>query len=129
MKADANLMHRERNVIAVRAAQGENTFIQVFDLGSRAKVRQCEIPETVTFWKWVDKDTLGVVGAKKVYHIDINSQNPAKVMFERAAQLASCLIMNYGVDRAGKWAFVVGLGKGAGGIMCHMQLYSIERDQ
>jgi hypothetical protein len=27
MKADANLMHREKNVIAVRAAQGESTFI------------------------------------------------------------------------------------------------------
>lgn len=29
MKADAILMHRTKNVIAVRAQQGENTIVQV----------------------------------------------------------------------------------------------------
>lgn len=66
------------------------------------------------FWKWIGIDTLGIVGAKKIYHVDITNQNAGpQEMFERAPQLASCLIMNYGVDSANKWAFVVGLGKNA----------------
>jgi clathrin heavy chain len=99
-------------------------------LSSKQKLRQCEIPEAVSFWKWVDANTLGVVGLKKVYHVDITNTNPPTEIMERAQQLASCLIMNYGVDKSNKWAFVVGLGKNAqGGIQCQMQLYSIERKQ
>lgn len=32
MKADSILMHKERNIIAVRAAVGEATVVQVFDM-------------------------------------------------------------------------------------------------
>lgn len=39
MKADAILMHRTRNVIAVRAANGEQTVVQVFDLDTRQKLK------------------------------------------------------------------------------------------
>lgn len=45
MKAEGSLMHREKNIIAVRAAQGSSTFVQVFDLSTRQKLKQCEVPE------------------------------------------------------------------------------------
>ena len=39
MKAEGILMHRERNVIAVRAPQGDSaTVVQVLDLAASAKL-------------------------------------------------------------------------------------------
>jgi hypothetical protein len=40
MKADSILMHKEKNIIAVRAAQGEATVIQVFDMDATKKLTQ-----------------------------------------------------------------------------------------
>ena len=38
MKAEGILMHRERNIIAVRAAQNEQTIVQVYDMDQSKKI-------------------------------------------------------------------------------------------
>lgn len=54
MKADGILMHRERNVIAVRAPQGDNaTVIQVLDLGASSKLVTTTVNEKTVFWRWI----------------------------------------------------------------------------
>ena len=75
-------MHRSKNMIALRAPSGNNTTIQVFDLDSKAKVKQCEVKETVRFWRWIDEDTLGIVGKTGVYHTKITDQNPPNKIFD-----------------------------------------------
>ena len=40
MKADSILMHKERNVIAVRVVAGDQTVVQVFDVDQSKKLKQ-----------------------------------------------------------------------------------------
>jgi clathrin heavy chain len=62
MKADSILMHKEKNIIAVRAAQGNATVIQVFDMDATKKITQVQIADTAIFWRWIGTGKLAVVG-------------------------------------------------------------------
>lgn len=72
MSAEGILMHRSKNIIALRATQGTKTVLQVFNLDTKAKIKTCEVPEAVRYWRWVGEDILGVVGKNAVYHTSIN---------------------------------------------------------
>jgi len=86
MKAEALLMHRSKNVIALRATQGEKTMVQVFNLDTKARIKQCEVPETVRFWRWIDEDVLGIVGKTNVYHTDVNNADAPAKIFEQESK-------------------------------------------
>lgn len=77
MAAEGIVMHPERNVLAVRATKGETCIIQIFDMDVGKKLKQVEIKEAVTYWKWINNDTLAAIGKVGVYHIDINNQDQA----------------------------------------------------
>lgn len=109
MKADSVLMHRERNIIAVRVVQNDQTAIQVFDMEQSKKVTQVVVPDTCVFWRWVNTNTIAVVGKNSVYHVDASSQQDPVKIFDRAPQMAQCQIMNYDIDEAKQWCFLVGL--------------------
>jgi clathrin heavy chain len=71
MKADSILMHKERNVIAVRAAQGDTaTVVQVFDMDATKKITQVQINDSAQFWRWISTDKLAVVGKNSIWHIE-----------------------------------------------------------
>ena len=89
MKAEGILMHRTRNVIALRAPQNNTTTIQVFDLDSKSKLKQCVVNEQVRFWRWIDEDTLGIVGKTDVYHTNINDSNAPQKIFTLDAKFAN----------------------------------------
>lgn len=142
MKADAILMHRTKNIIAVRAQQSETSTIvqvccktwltlkQVYDLDSKQKLKQAEIPEVVTFWKYVSLTKIALIGKTAAFHIDITNQNAPEKVFERAQQLANCQVMSYGVDSSEKWCFLVGLySPDQKNINAWMQLYNTEKKQ
>lgn len=130
MKADSILMHKEKNIIAVRAANGEATVIQVFDMEGSKKITQVQIADSTVFWKWIGLNKLAVVGKNSVWHIDASQQSDPVKMFDRAPQMATCQIMNYDMDAAGQWCFVVGLySPDNKNIQSQMQLYNIERKQ
>lgn len=114
----------------MRATQGTKTVIQVFNLDTKAKVKQCEVNETVRFWKWIEEDTLGIVGQTGVYHTNINSTEAPSKIFEQDAKFSKCQIMNYGIDSSKKWCYLVGIYQGAANaICCHMQLFFIDKRQ
>lgn len=84
MKADAILMHRTKNIIAVRASQSEtSTIVQVFDLDTKSKLKQAEIPEAVVFWKYITLTKIACIGKTAVYHLDITNQDAPVRVFER----------------------------------------------
>jgi clathrin heavy chain len=128
MKAESILMHRERNFVAVRVTQGDQTVIQVFDIDASSKLKEASVPDTVVFWHWVQLNTLALVGSKAVYHLDISDANatPQKI-FDRVPDMAGCTIMNYDMEPSGKWCYLVGLYQANGQIGSKMQLYNIER--
>jgi clathrin heavy chain len=130
MKAEGVLMHRERNVLAARALQGGNTLIQVFDLDTKAKVKQCQVNEKVRFWRWISDDELGIVGEANVYHTNINDSKAPEKVFEQEPKFKTCQIMNYGIDSSQKWCYLVGLYQGANGAICgQIQLFFTEKKQ
>ena len=45
MNAEGILMHRSKNIIALRATQGTKTVIQVFNLDTKGKLKTCEVNE------------------------------------------------------------------------------------
>ena len=84
MKADSVLMHRERNVIAVRAAQGESTVIQVFDIDQSKKLKESTVPDTIVFWRWISSTTLALIGKQAVYHLSlVDAASGPEKMFDR----------------------------------------------
>lgn len=113
MKAEGILMHRNDNIIALRATQGTKTVIQVFNLDTKAKVKQFDINEAVRYWRWVSDSKLAIVGKVSVYHCDINDQAPPTKVFDQEAKFANAQIMNYAVDSSDKWCYLIGIYQGA----------------
>lgn len=109
MAAESIIMHPERNVLAVRATKGDATVIQIFDMEAGKKLKQAEIREPVTYWRWISNEVLAAVGKVGVYHINMNDQSGAQKMFDRAAAMANCNIMSYNVDADNKWCTLIGL--------------------
>lgn len=72
MPADSMLMHRERNVIAVRQFKTNQTVVQVYDLDPPGK-KLCQfiVPEQVMYWRWISLTKLALIGQKGIYHADI----------------------------------------------------------
>ena len=80
MKAKSTLMHRSENIIALRADQGTGTVVQIFNLEKKERVKQIEIKEVVVYWRWIDNNTLSIVGKSAVFHVSIvNQAAPTKV--------------------------------------------------
>ena len=78
-------------------------------MGAGKKLKQADIREPVTYWRWVNNDILAAIGKVGVYHINVNDQNGAQKMFDRASAMANCNIMSYNVDANNKWCTLIGL--------------------
>ncbi len=78
-------------------------------MDTKQKLKQAEVPEAVTFWKYVSLTKIALIGKTGAFHIDITNQNAPEKVFDRAQQLANCQIMSYGVDSSEKWCYLVGL--------------------
>lgn len=93
-------------------------------------MKHCEVNETVRYWKWIDENTLGIVGARSVYHTDILKPDAPEKIFDQDAKFGNSQIMSYGIDQSKKWCFLIGIYKGANNqIACAMQLYMMEKKQ
>lgn len=101
MKADAILMHRERNIIAVRADQGTQTVMQVFDMEQSKKVTQVTINDVAQFWRWISPTKIAIVGKNSIWHVDASQQADAQKMFDRHPDMSTCQIMSYDMDNQG----------------------------
>ena len=80
-------MHWNKQIIALKASQRQ---LQIFDLEKRVKLQSTNMNEDVVFWKWISKDTIGLVTDTSVYHWEIQegtSTAPRK-LFERNNNLA-----------------------------------------
>lgn len=51
----------------------------------KKRIVNATVPDQVKFWKWINIKTLAIVGAKSVYHLNIENltgeaQTPEKIM-------------------------------------------------
>lgn len=70
--------------------------------------------EDITFWKWVNDKTIGIVTAKSVYHWTLEdadsstSTSPVKI-FDRHMNLNDTQIINYRINSDEKWMVLIGI--------------------
>jgi clathrin heavy chain len=125
-----------RKVIALKAVvpgtPGDN--LQVFNLDTKAKLKNYLMPENVEFWKWTSPTRLGIVTATSVFHWDVEGpeEAPTKV-FDRTPNLQGAQVISYRVSPDGKWSTLIGITAGAPERPAlakgFMQLYSFEQQK
>ncbi|KAG9304457.1 hypothetical protein G9A89_020021 [Geosiphon pyriformis] len=123
IKADAAIMHPKERKIALKAQRQ----LQLFDLSSKAKVKSHTMHEDVSFCKWINNRTLGLVTLNSVYHWTIDDESPPKKIFDRHASLVNCQIINYRVNIEEKWMVLIGIQAVEMKVVGSMQLYSVDR--
>jgi len=122
--ADSAIMHPTQKIIAVR----KDRQLQIFNLELKSKIKSHLMHEDVTFWKWVNEKTIGVVTDMSVYHWSIDSDTAAPVkIFDRNTSLAGTQIISYKVNKDQKWMVLIGISQQGGRVVGSMQLYSKDR--
>lgn len=132
-KAEAALMHPEKNIIALKAkvdGSGDKYIVQVWSRDPQKKLKAIEVNEVIVYWRWLNPNKLGIVTAGAVYSIDITKENEDKVkLFDRTGALTNpCQVINLATDSSEKWGLLTAISSPDSGktIVGNMQLCLIE---
>ena len=129
ISADSAIMNPDTKVIALKAG----AQIQLFDIGSKAKVKSHLLNEgEVLYWRWVSPRTLGMVTANSVYTwgVDPGSTAPPVKVFDRHASMSACQVINLVAGVGERWYALVGIRadeSAPGGVSGKVQLHSMDR--
>nr|XP_017222494.1 PREDICTED: clathrin heavy chain 1-like isoform X6 [Daucus carota subsp. sativus] len=107
--------------------------LQVFNIETKAKMKSCQMPGQVSFWKWITPELLGLVTQASVYHWSIEGDSEPVKMFDRTANLANNQIINYKCDSSEKWLVLIGIAPGSPErpqlVKGNMQLFSVDQQR
>lgn len=128
MSADLVIMHPLEFVLLLRA---QGTTIQIFNLGTKQRLKLFTLHEPVVFWKWLSSTHLGLVTEGGIYtwHVFDNQPEagPTRVA-DRHAQLGPCQIINIVALQDLSWLAVTGIASENNRIAGHIQLYNKTRN-
>ncbi|KAI5969843.1 CHC1 [Candida margitis] len=127
MSADNAIMHPQEFVISLRA---NGTTLQIFNLGSKQRLKAYTMNEPVIFWKWLDNQHLGLVTQSSIYFwnvFDGTNDGPIKLT-DRHHTLNNAQIINFVAEPDLNWFAVTGIAQEDGRIAGHIQLYSRSRN-
>lgn len=127
MSADSAIMHTTQFVVSLRA---NGTTLQIFNLGSKQRLKAFTLDEPVVFWKWLNDEYLGLVTGTGIYYwnvFDGSNDGPTKLT-DRHHTLNSCQIINFVAEPELNWFAVTGIAQEDGRIAGHVQLYSKSRN-
>ncbi|KDD74078.1 hypothetical protein H632_c1591p0, partial [Helicosporidium sp. ATCC 50920] len=130
--AESAIMNPDSQIIALKAtvAGQSGDSLQIFNLGTKTKLKSVQFPQQVVFWKWVTAGRLGLVTAQSVYHWDLEGASEPVKAFDRTANLEGTQIISYRCSPDAKWCVLVGIAPGAPErpalVRGVMQLYSVE---
>lgn len=127
MSADSAILHPNQFVISLRA---NGTTLQIFNLGSKQRLKSFTMDQAVVYWKWLDNDTLGLVTANSIYTwsiFDGSNDGPVKLT-DRHHSLNNCQIINFVAEPQLNWFAVTGIAQEDGRIAGHIQLFSKSRN-
>ena len=68
MTADNAIMHPKEFIISLRA---NGTTLQIFNLGSKQRLKAFTMDQPVIFWKWLDDTYLGLVTQSSIYYWNV----------------------------------------------------------
>lgn len=127
MGADSAIMHPEQFVISLRA---NGTTLQIFNLGTKERLKSFTMDQPVVFWRWLTNEVLGLITANSIYIwnvFDGTNQGPTKLT-ERHHSLNNAQIINFVAEPDLGWFAVTGIAQENGAIAGHIQLYSKSRN-
>lgn len=127
MSADNAIMHTKENVIALRA---NGTALQVFNLGTKQRLKLYTTESPVVLWKWLNDEVLGLVTSSDIYTWNIfdgTNNGPVKLT-DRHHLLNNCQITSIVADPDLSWFAVNGIAEENGRIAGHVQLFSKARN-
>lgn len=123
ISADSAIMHLEDNIIALKAAK----TLQIYNLATKTKLKAHTMTEDVTFWRWVDVQTLGLITERAVYHWSLEGDAPPAKIFDRHDNLKGAQIINYRTNVDRSWCILIGIAARDSRVVGTIQLYSTER--
>jgi clathrin heavy chain len=123
ISADSAIMNPAEQIIALKAG----ATLQIFNLETKSKLKACTMPEGITFWRWVDNTTIGMVSDRSVYHWSTSDQAQPTKVFDRHDNLNGTQIISYRTDKAKKWFVLIGIAARENRVAGTIQLYSAER--
>ncbi|KAG7660847.1 CHC1 [[Candida] subhashii] len=127
MTADNAIMHPKEFVISLRA---NGTTLQIFNLGTKQRLKAFTMNEPVIFWKWLNDQYLGLVTASSIFYwnvFDGTNDGPIRLS-ERHHTLSQAQIINFVAEPDLNWFAVTGIAQEEGRIAGHIQLYSKSRN-
>lgn len=108
MAAEAAIMNPVSKIIALRAGQ----TLQIFNLELKARMKNYNMTEPVTYWRWATPSIVALVTATAVYHWSIEGDSAPQKMFDRNAALgAGTQIINYQLSPDGKFCLLGGISQ------------------
>ncbi|GMR41313.1 hypothetical protein PMAYCL1PPCAC_11508, partial [Pristionchus mayeri] len=120
---DSVIMHPRKKIAALRFGRK----LQIFDLEKKSLVKEHLNEEDVSFWKWIDEETIGVVTPSSVHHWPLAGMTGPVKIFDRHPTVIGCQIINYRADSERKWLVLIGISAKSTHVAGSMQLYSMER--
>ncbi|XP_033115342.1 clathrin heavy chain 1 isoform X2 [Anneissia japonica] len=123
ISADSAVMNPASKVIALKAGK----TLQIFNIEMKSKMKAHTMTDDVTFWKWINVNTIGMVTDTAVYHWGMEGDSQPVKMFDRHSSLAGCQIINYRTNHNLKWLLLIGISAQQNRVVGAMQLYSSER--
>ena len=135
-KADGVMMHPTQNIMSVRANNGQNNVIvQVFNLDTRAKLKDIVLNHDVTYWTWLNDRTIGLVSSTSVFLLDISDINsPAKKCFDRQGGLAqnNVFVLKLTCDSHMSWFALSAISSvnvgGSPQVIGYVQLFNVQQN-
>lgn len=127
MSADSAIMHPDQLVISLRA---NGTTLQIFNLGTKQRLKSFTMNEPVIYWRWILNEVLGLVTSSSVFIwsvFDGTNDGPVKLT-DRHHLLNNNQIINFVAEPLLNWFAVTGIAQENGRIVGHIQLYSKVRN-
>ncbi|QPG75907.1 Clathrin heavy chain [Brettanomyces nanus] len=127
MSADSVIMNPSDFIIALRA---NGTTLQVFNLGTKQRLKSNVMHEPVIFWQWLNDKEIGLVSANHIYLWNVldGTENGPVQLTARHVSLASCQLTQMVSNYDSSWFALCGIAQENNRVVGHIQLYSKERN-
>lgn len=137
--ADSAIINPKLSLLALLA----NKKIEIYDMDKKARVTQCESPETVVYWRWVSTTMIAFVTKSAVFHWPAVHKNGAPAapqpykFFDRHVGMKGMQMINYRTtsvpdpsnpQRTMPVGCLVGIAKEGERIVGRMQLFASEKN-
>lgn len=88
--AECVIPHPTRDLTLLRASTegGKKTIFNFYNMTKKVRYWNCTVNDTVKYWRWLDSLTVGLVGAKGVWHLNMKSLTSPAEGGKLAPQLA-----------------------------------------